>query len=79
VLGECNEVVCRVQNVSLCGNERIASRSRDVVAFRKGRVVAAVEGNGGGMGGVGVGNRCGGVCIECGEVGGGSRGVCSPM
>ena len=73
------EVIRRVRHVLLCGNARVASRSRDSFGFRNEGVVSGGGGFGGGSGGV---RACTGVlggCTVGGEVGSGSGEVGSPM
>ena len=73
------EVILRVRRVLLCGNARVASRSRDSFGFRNEGVVSGGGGFGGGIGGVGACSGVLGGCTVGGEVGSGSGGVGSPM
>src|SRR6202050_1927623 len=73
------EVIRRVRRVLLCGNARVASRSRDSFGFRNEGVVSGGGGFGGGIGGVGACSGLLGGCIVGGEVGSGSGGGVGPM
>ena len=73
------KVICCVWRVLLCGNARVASRSRDSFGFRNEGVVSGGGGFGGGNGGVGACSGLLGGCTIGGEVGSGSGEVGSPM
>ena len=72
-------MICRVRRVLLCGNARVASRSRDLFGFRNEGVVSGGGGFGGGNGGIRVCSGVLGGCTVGGEVGSGSGEVGSPM